>query len=207
MEYDYERADEKRKELELMAGNAISGVVGSDIYDSQQVASEVIKHFASVSAPEKPARIMKMIMLNPGGDSSSRSTKPGNIKLNIKKFITALAGGTLTISGVIGQRWATVLAALVVWESLWASLNIELSEREAATLWTVWKYADEENCISNEGLLDRVNTELTSSGRNSISQSELDRSLGVLQKISCIQRSKIDDSKWWLREWVRVNFD
>ena len=112
----------------------------------------------------------------------------------------------LTVVGAVAIPWTAPLAALVIWDTLWSNFKADLSEREAAIIWTMWVRRDRDDCISDSGLLDLVNTELEIYGRGAISKQELHDSLETLINMGCIKRSKSDGSKWWLREWVRVSY-
>lgn len=212
MEYDYDRAEAKLKELEGVAEQAILNFLkdtnfSGDTKHAQQIAAKVINQLVKVTPPEKEDYgKIHFITLQQSGYGGARSVKAGNILLNMPKLITTLAGGVLTVAGAVEAPWTALFAAIVVWDSVWSGLTVELSEREAVTLWTLWKNRDESNCVPEAELLDKVNDELSSSGRSPISQTELNSSLEVLRKMSCISRSKSDNSKWWLREWVRVSY-
>lgn len=182
-----------------------------------EVATKVISSFTQVTPPEV-ARLPDSyltgltrhdyVTIRPGGRRGGRTIKPGNILLDLGKLVTFVASSGLTIVGAVTVPvpWALLLAAIVIWRNLWTNLKLELSEREAATIWTMWQNRDDDNCVSDAELLDMVNSELGKYGRGPISREELDDCLERLDRIRCIERSKSDPCKWWLKEKVRVEY-
>lgn len=211
MEYDTERAKNKRDELIKIAEQALVnksdsiGFKGSPS-DAQLFVSEIIDQFIDITPPEKEEIVLGLITMNTGGRGGGRSTKPGNMLLNIRKLITAVASGVLTVAGTVTAPWTAPFAAILVWDSIYTGLNVDLSEREAVVLWTLWKNRDENDCVPEAGLLDKVNSELETHGRNPMKLQELNDALGILKHIKCIERLKSAESLWWLREWVRINY-
>jgi hypothetical protein len=212
MEFDYVRADKKKGELVSMAEKAVLNywqASGSqqNITEAKVIAAEMIEQYAYISPPEKEdLGRTEYITLNPVGRAGGRSIKPGNVRLNMRKLIVALAGGVLTVAGVVSAPWTIPFAAIMVWDGVWSAIGVDITERDAAVLWTMWKHRDANNYVSEDGLLSVVNAELTANGRRSISQIELDESLELLSKISCIERAISVTGKWWLKEWVKVNY-
>lgn len=137
-----------------------------------------------------------------GGGSS---TKPGNIWLNWKKLLVAGSESILTFIGAVAVPWLIPLAGLVVWNKIWSMLTIEISERHAVVIWTMWLNKDSENCIEHRLILNLVNQELLKYNRPQMNQQELDEVLKDLEKMECIE--KTEGNKWWLREWVKVVYE
>lgn len=211
MEHDREMAKHKKQELVGLAKEAILKYWCSAGFDespgeAQKVAAEIIGDFTRVTPPEKEPIGWGLFIMRPGGRGGGRSIKPGNILLNFRKLVASVAAGGLTVVGAVAVPWTGPLAALVVWDILWSNLKAEVSEREAAIIWTMWVNREDNGCVSDAELLDAVNSEFKRNGRSSISREELDDSLATLNRMGCIKRSKTDASMWWLREWVRVDF-
>jgi len=205
------RAEEKNRELINTAKEAIVQY-WSDIGfeasagDDSQVACQIIDNMIYIIPPEEEPIRFQFITITEGGKGRGRSIKPGNIILNMRKLFTAVAASGLAISASIAVPWTTPFAAIVIWDAVWSNLKAELSEREAAIIWTMWLNCDENNCLPHAGLLEMVNFKFTTYGRLMINQQELDDSLEILRRMGCIKRSKSDASLWWLCEWVKVNF-
>jgi hypothetical protein len=161
----------------------------------------------TIKRPKKRKKnLQSFITMQPGGRGGGKSAKGGNIFINIHKLITAIAGGVLTVSGAIAVPWTLPFAAIIIWDSIYSGTNINLTELEAAVLWSLWKNRDPTRCVSNNGLLDLVNTELAAYGRKLMSQEELSNVLSNLVRIKSIQKYKKDPTKWRLCEWIRVGY-
>lgn len=212
MELDHERRDKKKRELVSMAEKAVLDywkATGNqhNTHEAGGLAVELIEKYAYISPPEKEdvGRI-EFITFTPGGRGGGRSIKPGNVRLNMRKLMVAVAGGVLTVAGAISAPWTIPFAAIMVWDGVWSAIGIDINERDAAVLWTLWKHRDANNYVSEDGLLIAVNEELSANGRPNISQAELDESLELLSKISCVERASSIKGKWWLKEWVKVKY-
>ena len=212
MEYDYDKAREKQEELAeltkniLLKHNKEIGFNGNSS-EASSLASKFIDTCMRITPPEKEEIVLHLITMQPGGRGGGRSAKAGNIFLNIQKLITAVAGGVITVGGAISAPWTLPFAAIIIWDSIYSGTNIEITEREAAVLWTLWKNRDPKCCVPNSGLLELVNTELAGYGRQSMSDQELIDILDNLVRMKCIKKSKSDSSTWWLCEWIRVGYN
>lgn len=212
MEYDVERANEKTGELIDLAKEAIltywkSVGLKPSPGDALEAATKVISNFTEVTPPRKGPRVLESITLRPGARGGGHSVKPGNIFLNLQKLVTTLAASSLTVMGTVAVPWTAPLAAIVIWNSVWSNLKVELTEREAAILWTMWVNRDDDRCVADVDLLDKVNSGLRAYGRSSISRQELDDALETLKKMGCIEWSESDPPKWWLRESMQVSYN
>jgi hypothetical protein len=193
-----ERAEEKRKELTDIVKNVIQIY---DIQNREKIASEIINHFVDITPPEIESSL-NLITIRQSGLGGGSSTKPGNIWLNWRKLLVEGSESILTFIGAVAVPWLIPLAGLVVWNKIWSMLTIEISERHAVVIWTMWLNKDSENCIEHRLILNLVNQELLKYNRPQMNQQELDEVLKDLEKMECIE--KTEGNKWWLREWVKV---
>jgi hypothetical protein len=196
-----ERAEEKRKELTDIVKDVIQNY---DIQNKEKIASEIINHFVNITPPEMEES-WYFITIREGGLGGGSSTKPGNIWLNWRKLLVAGSESILTFIGAVAVPWLIPLAGLVVWNKIWSMLTIEISERHAVVIWTMWLNKDSENCIEHRLILNLVNQELLKYNRPQMNQQELDEVLKDLEKMECIE--KTEGNKWWLREWVKVVYE
>lgn len=218
MEYDTGRAKEKADELIDIAKEAIVSYSKSagfklDPRETLNIAAKIIDNYVDftppevdVTPPEKEAVVLELITMRTDGRGEVRSVKPGNVFLNINKLMAAIATASLAVISAITVPWTAPLAALIIWDRVWSRLKVQLSEREAAIIWTMWTNKDDNRLVSDVDLLDKVNSELAKHGRGSISRQELDDALETLKNMACIQRSESEPSKWWLREGVKVSY-
>lgn len=175
-----------------------------------EAAGEIVAAFASFRAPtvdgsESPPTLDFLRVGRPGS-GGGYSFKPGNVRLNLGNLMETLASGTLTIAGVVAVPWAWPLAALVVWRDLDRRATVPLSEHEAALLWTMWLRADDDRTMPDSDLLGSCNEEIAKHGGQPLNQGDVDIALQKLERIRCIERFKQDPSRWWLREWISINY-
>ncbi len=183
MSYDTQRRDEKIKELSDIVASRLTCLDDSVKFAA---ATDLISVFARVTSPEKEEIRFHLITIGKGGMGGGTTTKPGNIILNLRKLVTTLAGGALTIAGALEASWTLVLGALVVWDSIYSGLQVPISEREATIIRSMWLNSDKRQTIAHRDLLALVNEHLERNGRAKISQQELSDSLGILERLTCI---------------------
>ena len=203
MELDEERAAVKTAELVALVRVALAERAG---VDDTAVAEQVVHHFAEVTPPEKPPLVIRLITMSSGGIGGGRSTKPGNVFFNVRKLITALAGGVLTVAGSLQVPWMAVLAALVVWDSLWSAMQLKLAETEAAVLWALWKHRGKDHMVPKVKVAEHVSSELRAHGRKAVSRTQLQEALKKLEQMRCIEVPEDEPSQYWLREWVSISY-
>jgi hypothetical protein len=195
------RAEEKRKELTDIVKDVIQNY---DIQNKEKISSGIINHFLNVTPPEMELRI-EFLTIRSGGLGGGSSTKPGNIWLNWRKLLVDGSESILTVIGALAVPWLISLAGLVVWNKIWSMVTVEISERHAVVIWTMWLYRDSENCIEDQLILDLVNKELLKYNRPEMNRQELNMILEDLKKMECIEET--EENKWWLREWVKVVYE
>ena len=198
-----EKAEEKRKELLKSVQDSIKMPSLSD-QNCAKISEQIINNFTDITPPEIEISF-DLVIMRKGGMGGGRSNKPGNILLNWKKLLVNGSESILTIVGANAVPWLIPLAALIVWDKIYSASTIEISERHATLIWTLWKNCDEKKCIEYKLIKDLVNWELGRYNRPKLEQKELDMLLKDLEKIECIEET--DENKWWLREWVKVTFE
>lgn len=203
MGYETEKADAKRQELHALVVGALQG---SGIEDLDHLTDEVVHQFADITAPYWEAPPSQLMTMRRGGMGGGATTKPGNIRLNIGKLVRAIATGTLTIVGVMAVPWTLVIGALVTWDALWSCLKLDMSEDHACVVWTLWNGRDDGDTIAKGDVLQAVNLERSRFGKQPLSPQEVDRVLDDLVRMRCVQQSKNDPNRWWLREWVSIKY-
>jgi hypothetical protein len=171
------------------------------------VARTLVEAFAIITPPElPPPRVeIEMVRMHSYG-TSAESIRPGNVRLNMQKLVTAIAGGVLTGIGVVAAPWTVLLGGIVLWAAIRDAATIQLTEREAAVLWAMWKNKDSKDRVDDEKLEALVNKERAENGYSALSKQEIDRAVDRLLQIGCIERASGDEGKWWLREWIRQSY-
>jgi hypothetical protein len=195
------RAEEKRKELTDIVKSVIQNY---DIQNKEEISSRIINHFLNITPPEEEF-IMYHLTIRQGGVGGGSSTKPGNIWLNWRKLLVDGSESILTVAGAVAVPWLIPLAGLVVWNKIWSVLTVEITERHAVVIWTMWLNKDPENCVKGQAILNLVNKELSKYNRPKMNRRELNMVLEDLKKMGCIEET--EGNKWWLREWVKVDYE
>jgi hypothetical protein len=201
--YEEEKAHAKRLELHALIAKTLA-TGNADAAD--QIAADVLEAFADITAPYYEPPPIQLITLREGGYGGGSTTKPGNVRLNLRKLVMAIAGGTITIGGALATPWLLIPGALLTWDALWSCLNLEITEAHACVVWGLWIARDEDNTVRKSEVVEIVNRERKNYGRQALSAQEINDALGDLAKMSCIQESRGDRERWWLREWVRIKY-
>lgn len=204
MGYQHEKAEAKRQELEAIIAGTLRGSEGSS---TEQLAGQVVREFASLTAPYWESPPMRLMTLQPGGLGGGSTTKPGNVTLNLRKLVRAIGNGTLTIAGAMVAPWTLLIGALLTWDALWSCLRLEIGEDQACVAWVLWSMRDASNTVAKTEVFDAVTRERKRFGKQPLSTQEVDHALRELARMGCIKPSVNDPGRWWLREWVRVKYD
>ncbi len=203
MELDYDRG--KEKEGEIL--NELSGILQSkriDKEDAEKLSQLIVSNAIRINPPEKEEHTVGFITMHPSGRGGGKSVKAGNITLNMGRLMEAAANGAFAVVGSYQIPWLAPMAFIILWNSLWRAVEIEITENDAAIIWSMWVYRDREsNEIPDIGLLDTVNEHLKKYERPAITQKDLEYSLNNLEKIKCIKRARKNPNNWWLCEWIR----
>lgn len=157
-----------------------------------------------VAPPEKEEFIIEYITMSPSGRRGGKSTKAGNIFLNMRSLVDAVASGAFAVVGSYQIPWLAPFALILLWNSLRRSAQVDLSENDAALIWTMWAHRDRSNNeIAEVCLLDKLNEHLKKHSRSPVTGKDLEDSLRALEKIQSIKRSRRNPNNWWLCEWIK----
>jgi hypothetical protein len=167
-------------------------------------ATALFDHYVDMTAPEAPPT--SFIRVYEGGDGGGRSTKPGNVRLNMRKLFVAAATGALTLAGATVAPWTVILGGLVVWESLYSATEIELGDVEAAVLWALWLNRDAADTVPHARVLELVNAELRKLDRPELTAGQVSAAIARLKQLDCIEPAKEAPDRWRLREWVQIEY-
>lgn len=205
MEWDREREQKKREELRAILLQKLNS--NPDTRDnSGRLAEELMSICVHTTPPEKNAAEFFLITMHPSGRGGGKSRKAGNIRINMGKFIEALSAGALTAVGAVQMPITIPLAIIVLWNSIWRCVDVELSENDAAVIYVMWMHKDSNQEVEEAQLLGHINTHLHKYGRTPLTWQDVKHSLKVLESIGTIQRSKNHKGFWWLCEWVRSSY-
>jgi uncharacterized protein YlbG (UPF0298 family) len=212
MKFDEKKAEEKRKELTYIVNGILQNY---NIQNKEEISSIIIDHFVDdITPPEtehfvdditpSETKLLSRLVIGPIGIGEGKSIKPGNILLNWRKLLVGVSETILTVTGAVAMPWLIPFAGLVVLDTILSLSTIEITERHAAVIWTIWSNRDLKNCVEGKAILKLVNKELKKYNLPKMNQKELDTILEELKKLKCIK--EIEENKWCLREKVKVSY-
>lgn len=223
LEHDYPAAEEKRKEMEELVKNTILNNTNDDLkkascFDILKMSSEITDSLIEITSneyeysicpikitpPECEVSSNRVITLQDDFTGGAKSTKLGNIKLDLKKLCILSSESIFPIVAATHMPWLIPFAVIVTCNRFWSLQNIQIIERDAAVIWTMWKNRDPEDCIKAKIILDSVNKELLDCARPPMSQKELEVIIKNLEKIKIIE--KVDENTLRLIEEVKVTY-
>ncbi len=201
MEWDYDRKEEKEAELlrEIETQLRLAEVPEKQI---KTTAREFFEQSVRITPPEKKAMVMELITMHPSGRGGGKSTKAGNIRLNIDSLFNAVASGVFTVISAAQAPWAIPFAGILLWNSIWQCVKVDLSENDAVTLWAMWKVKDENKLVSEEDIKGAVDSHAQKYQRPTLSEADIKFAIKNLSTIGCIERPRNAPNKWWLCEWI-----
>ncbi len=176
----------------------------------QEISQIVIDNFCSVEPPEIESNAAKTRGISFKHDTlgkvtSAKSVKPGNISLNWKKLLLSGAESTFHTMACISNPILIPLAAIIIWNKIWTNLQIDLDQRHATVLWTMWHNCDNNKKIDKIDLLSLVNEECQKFNIPILHEKELSDICHDLERIKCIE--DVDQSKrWFLIEKANIPY-
>lgn len=205
MELDY-RVQEKRNEIVELAKDVVINNIPRNVKENSnfsvyEISSKITDYFVRIDLFSLDAG-SRSIFVGPGGMGGGTSKKAGNVLLDWKELFVICSDSALTLAGAVSIPLLIPLAALVVWNKFYSLTNIQITERTAAVIWTMWKNRDAKNCIENEKILDLINVELLNYNRPKMVQDELKTIIKDLEDMKCIK--EIDKNMWQLIERVVI---
>ena len=148
--------------------------------------------------------VFEMIIANRGGRLGGRTRKPGNILLNWRRLVRDTADLVLTGAGTIATPWLIPVAALSIFNKLWAHSKIELTREQAACLFAMWHQCDEDHKIQVDQALAECSNLFSVFKWPVLEQAQFKVILHDLESIRCIEMS--ESSTIWLCEWIRTSY-
>lgn len=205
MGFDLDRQTAKRDELVTTLAEALrhhSGVEGTE-----EAAALILDAFCRVTPPEEGDVHMELVTAASfSGRGGGTSSKPGNIRLNLRLLFDALASSTFTVLSLKDAPWAVPLAAVLLWNSVWRAAQVQLTEKEVAILWTMWRIRDAKKHVKEDLLRPAIAEHVTKNGLAPITPSDLRHGLERLATIGTITRSKRQSGEWRLIEWIQKDY-
>jgi hypothetical protein len=190
---DYEALDRKRVQLL------------QDLPDvgSAEMKSRILDSFCALTPPINPPALMTLVTIQSAGKGGGVSRKLGNLRLNWKKLFSELSDVILTTVGANDHPYLIPLAALSLWNKLWAHSHIKLTKELASTLFVMWQKCDTSHEISKKKAYAEANDLFRTFGWPSITLIDFDDYIKSLIDMQCVE---MKGNQLWLREWVKVTY-
>lgn len=202
MGFDLNRQAEKREELVAALRDAL--LQHCEFVGADDLVGKILDVFGRVTPPEEGDVYMELVTAASfSGRGGGTSSKPGNVRINMRLLFDAVASGTFTVLSLKGAPWAVPFAAIMLWNSVWRAAQVQLTEKEVAILWTMWRIRDAEKHVVESLLLPAIAEHVAKHGLAPITDSDLRHGLEELAKIETIARSKRRSGEWRLIEWIQ----
>jgi len=205
MSWDCEKQEEKSNELQNNLLESFENL-GVHELEAKEAAELLFKSYIKVTPPEKEQALMHLVTTSSfGGRGGGKSVKSGNIKLNMSKLLEAVSAGVFTVISANAAPWAIPFAGVLLWQSLWKTIKIDLTELDVVVLITLNRLKNNSKVVVEkvDDILIEVNKTLNKYERSLATKQDLTHSIANLNAIDSLD---ICDSGFFIREWVRVRY-
>ena len=198
------------KELEQRIGKSITGIVNS--YECLEV-SNVYQYlrdsgFINITAPEEPEQRsfqMELLVLDsPRNYKAGRSMKPGNIRLNFRKLISAIPDIIQIGYGIVEDvPILKICGALGLWKILRDIVTVDITKEQAFVMIALWNRCDHNHRISLELGMAATNELRRRCDEPELSEHEYNKVIDDLIRLECVE---VTAGVIWLREWISKKY-
>lgn len=186
---------QKQEELDALVSESLP----QSVDDVGEIAQSIVERFCTITPPQ---HLITYALVSSSGGASY---KPGNILLNWRRLIDEIPEVALTGLGVVAEHpVVVVLGALFICKNLHPTVKIELSDRHATALYSMWQNKDHTKRISEGGALIKTNEQLVRDKKEPLTSQEFAKIVDDLCKMECIE---LTEGAIWLRESVRIRYD
>lgn len=199
----YDRALEKKIDTIESLNDKMAKLAPVSIEEIKLIVDKFCEFSPPVELASSGTSFHLIHSFNPGGIGGAKSIKPGNILFNWKKLFTLSASSTFSTLSASAHPYLIPLAALMIWIHLWSQMNIKLSERHAALIWSLWTNCRDNLSMKVEDLLEALNENFARYDRPNVKSTELLSLIDDLEKIRCL---KVRQNVIWLTENVRLDY-
>lgn len=188
----YDEAAAARKRSEIVA--SVQQILSSSFeLPSITDADALVDHFVIVTPPEVPGLEIA-------------DARPGTVELNLGTLVDAVIDHALTFTGAT-VPWTMMHGALAVWERLWlGQQEVTATETDAAVLWALWTTRDGRDMVGKSTIASAVHGVLTTHGRPTFTQVQIDAALLKLRRLKCIETARSAVNSFWLREVAQMRY-
>jgi hypothetical protein len=201
MDYTPDNAAQAAKQTELDA--LLKAFVDARAPHSTENIESLIGSFITLSPPLDPPLEIGLIVMSDLGQGGARSRKPGNITLNWRRLFQLIPDATIAGAGAATTTWLIPFAALYIWMKLWKAATIDIEERDAFVLYSLWLNRNERKRIAEDEAFSMTKSLAEKHDLPEMTRKNFARAIDRLLSLGCIE---MDEGVIWLREWVRVTY-
>lgn len=205
MNFDYARKKQVEREIEGIARKELltTGVVDAVV---ESALRELMGTAINISPPEERPQFMEMIVMNSSARGGGRSTKPGNIRLDLGLVLDNVLAGALTLES-IDTWWTLPVGLLMVLRSFSKNLSVSLTESEAVTILSMWQAGIHNNAVASFSDI-KICADLHAAKyqRRLLSPAEIKYSIENLVAIGSVRPIAAVADKWQVCEEIRFNY-
>jgi hypothetical protein len=170
---------------------------------STEKIERLIGSFIALRPPLDPPLEIKLIVMSDLGQGGAKSRKPGNITLNWRRLFELIPDVTIAGASAAESMWLIPFAALYVWMKLWKAAAVNIEERDAFVLYSLWLNRNERKRIAEDEAFSMTKSLAEKHDLPAITKKNFAQAIDKLLSLDCIE---IDEGVIWLREWVRVTY-
>ena len=197
MEYSPDHDSQRQKHDELIC-------VANDTLGDTVLAVRVVDALCRLSPPMNPPVVIEMMTVHSMGARGGRSRKPGNLLINMRALASEFGdAGLAAATGAVDHRLIP-LAALSIWNKLWAHAKVDLTAEQASLVYAMWLQREDGNLVSRNDAYEMCKIVYANNGLPKPSFAAFENAINCLIEIRCIEWHK--SGKIWLREWVRCTY-
>lgn len=205
MGWDYARKEQREAMIEklLRDGMRPTGIPETAQEDAlRRLMDSVIR----VSPPEEESQFMEMIVMNRSARGGGRSTKPGNIRLDVGKLFDTVVGAVLTLEPTT-YWWTQPLGVLLVLRGLSQNLSVQLTETDAVTILAMWQAGIQDGLIAKfADIKTYADLHAKKYERNALSSADIRHSIANLVAIGSVKPITGVADKWKVHEEIRFTY-
>jgi hypothetical protein len=167
---------------------------------------KLLTRFTSFEAGAPVDQGYERILITKAGNwipASGRSVKPGNLRFNLGTLFEAIASGVAASFAASTTPIVAVFTGLLAIRELMQAAKVDLSEREALVIWSLWSCEQQGVSPTTERIRLRGLAEAARVGSAlQLSAVEVEHSLERLEQIGAARR--VGSESWETRESVTV---
>lgn len=201
--YDLQKIFEAKLESKI---SRYLGKLNKENVDSSSFYQELVDTgFIVITAPQEDPPKMSFITIDCLKNYlSGSSTKPGNIRLNMKTLISSIPDLTVcTFSIAMDNHILKLCAALEIWKTIQNVCTVDISKDQAFVIVALWKNCNSYQQITTEDGYTASAKLYQEYGEQPLTDIKYNQTLDTLIELRCIE---IEKDVIWLRERISKKY-